>query len=944
MVRRSILFGISIAALCVFVCIPSWAQLQTGTISGTVTDVTGAVIPGTNVTLSAPGIGTQATVSDDRGTYRFIKLVPATYSIKVELPGFRNVMRENLVVNADVTVRADVKLEVGAVADTIMVTGEAPLLDTTTALNQAFLDSQLLKNIPNGNDLWSLGRTVPGIIISKYDIGGSQAFQQSTITAHGSPSSEVLYAVDGLDTNTPAGSGGSMHIYYDVNGFEEVNYQSSGISAENARGGVIVNMVSKTGTDNFHGGFSFQGSNTRLQSNNLTPDLTQQLLAGVPALARATNPNLVLSSKTLGMFESNFNVGGPIARGKLWFFTSERLYSGNNLTTGNYTADGKQGVDDNRIKDGVWKFTWQVSPKHRLNYLYILNLKDRYHRYDMGGATFVDPRAARWQNSHAYITQLKWNHEASSKLLFDAMIGYSTNDVPYIPTDKSITKGDTSIISHLDIATSTVTVANAFYQYAPITNGRINASMSYFTGSHDIKAGYQFSREMERPYNYSTSDMQARFRNGAPDSVTLLNTPNRFAAYVRGWAVFLQDNWKVAPRLTANLGLRLESKFGYLPKLSYPGGRFLPAQTFSPIKNVPNFLDLAPRFGMAYDIFGNGRAAVKLSVSRYDLNIGTEFPERVSPVQNASSTVPWNDKNGDLIPQLDELGIGTGFDLGVYNRYSPDMKRPYTNEYSIGLQYQLPGNVLVSGMYFHRDVRRNIGMKNVAVPMESYIPISVIEPTTGRQATVYNLNPALRLAKDYLFNNYSEMDNQFNGFDLSLTRRMNNHWQLFGGLSIGDNRGDVRGAVDLNDPNNNFRRGPIGNDVPLSFKVSGTYELPVGLTLSGNFQHFTGFPDLQIFQVTQNLIPNVVLTRTSQAIYMVPRGDIRYPNNNITDLSIAKRFKFHENMSVSPELGIFNLTNSNVVQSRGNILGTAYLRPAGVLPPRLFRLGFRWTF
>src|SRR5207249_11816054 len=174
------------------------------------------------------------------------------------------------------------------------------------------------------------------------------------------------------------------------------------------------------------------------------------------------------------------------------------------------------------------------------------------------------------------------------------------------------------------------------------------------------------------------------------------------------------------------------------------------------------------------------------------------------------------DLNGDLIPQLNELGVSTGFAFGTNNRYAANLKRPVSNEYSIEVQRQIPGNVVVSVGYTRRETRRNIGAKNVAVPLESYIPLQVTEANSGRAVTVYNQAPALRGRTDNLWDNFPELDTNFNGADITANKRLSDHWSMNGGASFGRTVGDIYATsttssqVDLNNPNNTFRRAVAG--------------------------------------------------------------------------------------------------------------------------------------
>ena len=190
----------------------AWAQSGTGAIAGIAQDGSGGVLPGVSVTLINPGTvgGNQATVTDDRGGYQFTRLVPGVYGVRVELQGFRTVVHEKIVVNADVTARVDATLEVGSVTETLTVTGQSPLVDTSSALNQTVLDSAVIATLPSRGDAWSIGRVVPGVIVSKYDVGGSEGFSNSTSIIHGaSDGNEGVFTLDGMEISCGMSRGAS---------------------------------------------------------------------------------------------------------------------------------------------------------------------------------------------------------------------------------------------------------------------------------------------------------------------------------------------------------------------------------------------------------------------------------------------------------------------------------------------------------------------------------------------------------------------------------------------------------------------------------------------------------------------------------------------------------------------------------------------------------------
>src|SRR5205823_2110060 len=266
-----------------------------GAIGGTVADASGAVLPGVTVTLSSPQrtVGAnQTAISDDRGAYQFLRLVPGTYIVKAELQGFRPAEQRNIVVNADQTARADLKLEIGTLAEGVTVSGEAPLLDTTTALKQTVLSRDVLNSLPNRFDVWSVAKVIPAVTLSKVDVGGSEAFLQSSVTVHGS-STEGGYFIDGMDVGQLDSNGAGATMYLDPYAFQETNFQVGGAgTALSNRGGLLFNMITRTGTNQLHGGGMFIGANHGMGSANYSDTLKGQILASAPPAALAANPNL----------------------------------------------------------------------------------------------------------------------------------------------------------------------------------------------------------------------------------------------------------------------------------------------------------------------------------------------------------------------------------------------------------------------------------------------------------------------------------------------------------------------------------------------------------------------------------------------------------------------------------------------------------------------------
>jgi hypothetical protein len=324
------------------------------------------------------------------------------------------------------------------------------------------------------------------------------------------------------------------------------------------------------------------------------------------------------------------------------------------------------------------------------------------------------------------------------------------------------------------------------------------------------------------------------------------------------------------------------------------------------------------------------------------------LPTSVNPLGLSSERRSWRDLDSDGLAQPDEIGPGTGFVGGLTTRIDGNLKRPYAWEYAAGIQQEVFRELVVSVMGWHRDNRRQIGRANLLVPPTAYIPLQITNPLTNQPLTVYNQDSTTRGRVDNLLTNFKALASEYNGIDITVTKRFSQRWQLLGGLTIGRERGAFRGDIvngfdDLNNPNLNInRRGIVGNDAPYQLKLAGTYQLPWGFEISGNFQHFTGYPLRRIFIVTQTPVPN--LTQVSQAVDLVNRGSVRLPHVNLMDLRISKTFSIRERWRIQPALDIFNIGNVNTPTAQVENVGAALDRPAVIIAPRLFKLGVKVDF
>ena len=919
-----------------------------GAIAGTVTDASGAVLPGATVTLtSAQGTvgGNREVLTDERGAYQFLRLVPGTYSVKAALQGFRPFTQAGITVNSDQTSRADAKLEIGAMEEGIVVSGEAPLLDTSSALKQTVITQEVLESLPNRMDVWSITRVIPSITVSKVDVGGSESFLQSGVTVRGTDN-EGGYYIDGMDVSSLDGEGDGATMYLDPYAFAESNFLAGNNPAESPRGGLVFNMVTKTGTNQFHGGGMFSGASKGMGFDNFSDQLEADLLATVPPSVLAANPELKPGADIHYIWDTGFWLAGPIMPNKLWFSTTYHYQKLLQYFLGSYNPDGTQTPDDHYLYTTNNKVAWQINQTSQMSYYFTLQRKVNGHRL---GGSFADSKASNNNNKYPTVHQVKWTNSRSSRLLFDAATSHFLVDDRF-SRQPDVQMGD---IARFDTVTNYALLALGTYSNNPMYRGVFIGSVSYFTTTHDIKAGYSMNYAKRTGNVYSTSDMRAIYRDGVPDSVNTYNTPVSSVTQDREQGLYIQDKWRPTRKLTLNLGLRYETNYGWMPETCQPQTQFIAARCFDAIDGAPDWKAINPRFSMIYDLLGDGSTALKFAANRYVVPVGVQVVGRVNPVRDTSDTRQWRpqsrcneadtlgcDRNGDRIPQFEELGPSPGYNLGTTNRYADGYDWPNANEYTVEVQRQLPGNLVVSAGYTRREKRNQLGQRNVAVPTDTYIPLTVTEVNSGQTVTVYNQNPALRGRVDTLWNNDPEMDSTYNGGDVTLNKRLSNRWMMTGGVSVGKNVGYV-GAADLNNPNSKeFSRGIQGDDVPFSLRMSGLYELPYGISLSGSFQHQSGFPELTTVSVAGN---TVTLTQTTQVVNVKARGDVRYPSLNQLDISLRKAIRMG-NKVLQPRLDMYNLTNNATIRTWVTQLGSTYHRPSAIQRGTLIKAGMHIDF
>jgi hypothetical protein len=928
--------------------LPGTAIAQSA-IAGVVRDTSGAVLPGVTVEASSPALieKVKSGTTNEAGQYRIVDLRPGVYTVSFKLPGFNTVVRENIELESNFTAPINVEMRIGSLEESITVTGESPVVDVQTSGRREVVGEELIESLPTGRNFQLLAGTVPAVSTGVFDVGGSSTmWTGGSLLTHGSQTRDSRTLIDGMVADAMFSGGQCSCIYDNEAQTQEVSVQVSGGSAESQTGGLLVNRIPKTGGNQYRGEFVGLWSNSSLQADNIDADLNAR--------------GIRIGDELYKLYDLNYSLGGPIVQDRLWFFVSGRNNAYNNYVANAFNPDGTRAVDDNIVKSFPGRITGQATKNDRFTVLFDWANKIRGHR---GLSATVSPEASDRQTQPAsHIAQAKWTRTQSSKMLIE--VGYTNTYIgslfkyqPDIPlatcrsafaacppgTDYgNIAKQDLILNTRWSASLPTAVATAPAHQ--PGTSHVVIASVSYVSGAHNMKVGIQnrsgWLKDLRRDIN---GDIVQQYRNGVPSQVLVLNTPlNNQVNLNADFGVFAQDTWTMR-RLTLNPGVRFDYFNSEVPAMSAPAGRFVPERTFEAIKNTPNWKNVSPRFGAAYDLFGNGKTALKGNIGLYLQSEGTGFANTYNPQIFSTDTRTWNDLNHDDIAQENELGPTSNLTFGVRRNQNadPDIARPYQWLGDIGIQHELRPGLAVAISYNRRSYEQLIWTDNLATTHADYTLLTTPDPRgNGELLPVYNLDRAKLGLVNELDTNSDLNTSVYNGFDVSFNYRLRGGGTIFGGTSTGHR---ISGTCEVDDPNR-LRFCDEGDyDVPMAtqFKLAGSYPVKWNIRVSATIQSTPGTERSITYQVTRTQIPT--LTQPSVTVRLNEPGSEYNDRVNQLDLSLTRVFRSGR-FVFRPELSLFNALNANPVLSQTNTYGPALGNAITVLPPRLLRFGLNMDF
>jgi hypothetical protein len=965
------------------------AQTAAGSIAGVVRDATGAILPGVTVEASSPALIEKVRVAqtDGEGRYQIIELRPGTYTVTFTLEGFTAVRREGIQLTTGFTAAVNAELAVGSVAETITVSGQSPVVDLQNTQQQVVVTRDVIDSVPTGRSFQNLGVLIPGVTGGQVvgspvnqDVGGSSGQSFMTMAIHGGRQTDQRIDLDGMSTSAWTRPDSSAVVFTDGN-IEEYNISVAANSADSETGGVRINLIPREGGNSFRGSFFANWASPTLQADNNNDELRARGLRDANKLDQ--------------MWSVNPTFGGPIKRDKLWFFATYTYSVTDQLVGGTYAAvdpaawdyvpdETQQAVDDQYSKDISTRLTWQATARNKI--AAYLSYNNSCHCHFLVGRALsplpVTPDASVLLHIPNNVYQGTWSSPITNRVLAEVGGSYILEDQQFNPRPESVAPQITDAGRGL-IYRAAVTSMRA---YTPVYGSR--GSVSYVTGSHAIKVGYTLTMGTYEQTATRVGDMSFITFNGVPSTVDYLGTPT--LAVNKVWpnlGLYAQDQWTVN-RFTVNAGIRLDYFKSNYPDQRTPPTQFVPVERTFPGQEVVNWKDLNPRLGLAYDLFGNGKTAVKVSANRYVLGEGTGRASTINPIQSNNVTRrTWNDANGDRVIQGDPLNLNPNGELTSNSnanfgkpvlsaRYDPEwshgfQNRPYNWEFSTGVQHELMPRMSVNASYFRRIYGNFTVTDNALVTARDYDPFCVTAPADSRLPDggnericgLLDLNPTKVGLQDRVTtfaSNFGSQYEHWNGVDLTVNARLPKVL-LQGGVSTGStytedcdvvrNLPEAAAATSLNSDRFCSTKSPFLTQL----KLLGAYTLPFDVQLSGTFQTSPG-PEITAngtftnAQISPSLNRNLSVGNNTQVALVEPKteyGERMYQ----LDFRFAKRFNVNRTR-FQATLDLYNALNGNaiLVQSNnyGNTTGAAtgsqWLVPAAILPARIVKFGVQMTF
>jgi hypothetical protein len=975
---------------------PAFAQISTGNVFGTVMDEQGGVLPGASVTLSGD-FGTKSTVTSRNGEFRFLSLDNGTYKLTVALTGFSNVVRSVRVTTGE-NVNLTFTLKVAGVQETVEVTGETPLVDQRKRGTSTTMLTDELQKMPNARDPWAVLKNVPGVVADRINIAGNNNGQQADAGGHGSMGTDKMWNLDGV-TITDMSASGASPTYFDFDAFQEIAITTGGADLSVGTGGLGINLVTKRGTNKFHGGGRFLYTSDATQSSNLPDALRTD--------PRLQNPDGTYRDKADHIDQIQdwgFDLGGPIIKDKLWFYG----------TWGRQQVDiiALNGIPDKtKLTSYNAKLNWQATPNTMVSGFWFDGAKEKQGRLTgVGSGTGLNETADFvWNQGNLYednpfhgFWKLQVDQTFSPNFFMSAKVAYYN-------TGFTLAAAGSPDQSY----TYDYVAGDAIGSYATITQTRpqksLNADGSYFFqgmgGNHELKFGFGYRAVSSNSQTHYNGNGIAGKYDPANDNVVACVHRDGLTKYQGRYLDFYVGDTYTKKRFSVNAGVRFDQQKAKNDAAQVPGNPglpdLLPALSYDGNSDyIINWKDWSPRVGMSYAFDDQQKTVARISYARYaeQLSFGNVTEE--NPVAAGALAYSWNDLNGDHYVQPNEVLLDEyQYNYGGVNPQDPgeastplkidrNYKAMKSHEIIAGVDHELMPNFAVGAAYVWRKnvdfsyyPRLSGPCSDPNNPTLATCPIiaadlyTPVPPVTSGAYTVQGYEPPADLVdagnSGRILTTQPGYSQNFNGVDVTLTKRLSNRWM--GRVALTYNllkQHYDSGVIPVNGVYGKNGQGSKsstqGNPTPtdrnslkddlVGYQSTGsgpqTYytspkwqvyanalvQLPWDLELSGALFGRQGQIQPQYITVSlgRDGTQNVLATPTIDAI--------RYDSVWDLDMRLAKNVRFGA-ATVTLSAEGFNLFNSNTTLQVNRRLNTSTaLRINEIMSPRIFRFGARLSF
>ena len=963
-------------------------------IGGAVTDATGGVVPGVTVEARSPSIIEQvrSVVTDGAGQYLIVALEPGTYTVTYRLPGFSTLVRDGIILSTGFTASLDVQLSVGDIEETVTVSGASPIVDIQNVEQRQVMDREVIDSIPTGNWFQNYALLVPGMVMSTaylspvgQDAGGMAPMTLATVAIHGGATQDQQLEINGMEVGDSLTQGSTYGIFPDSN-FEEISIDYAGNTAEVESGGVRVNMIPREGSNQLSGQFFTTFTFPELHANNVDQELKDR------GLSTGTFVDEVWTINPL--------VGGPILTDRLWFMVAHTTAKAALLPADVFFAKDpaaliyepdptRPSLDDTLVHEQSVGLTWQASTKDKLKLYWTNSSTDKFA--ELQGRTlatiFVAPEAAIRGRFRTNAYQATWTRPQTNRLLFEAGVSHHPVKQGHLRTPAAQTTIPGVLEFSPVIASRNMSgwFSGATERKTPTHSNALRGAVSYVTGSHNLKLGVTGLWLGESTFSSSENDWTYLNTFGGFPIRVNFNTPAVGTNNSASFGVYAQEQW-TRDRITVNAGLRYDNVRAGFPDQVAEASTWRPQAFFVNAETAVIWQDLQPRLGVAYDLFGTGRTALKFSANRYGQRDATDWGIALNPGQaNTTQLRTWNDGltgcidgnciPGDGFPQGDPLNPAANGELLSPNTnpafgqpvittfFDKDWSRGWGNrksnwEISAGVQQELVSGASIDISYFRRAFINFDATDNRALGPDDFDTFTVFAPddlrlpNSGAPITLRDLKPESIRTPDVITtsaNAYGGESRTWQGIDITGDARLES--LLFqGGISTGAFSTDNCEQLALLPENQ--------ADVPVEYcrndqawltqvKFLASYTLPYDIQVAATLQNQPG-PE-RIAQVT------FPVSEITAALGRAPTDSSRSVNVLLPGTEYGERFtQFDLRLTKILALGggtrlrvmfdLFNLFNANAVTREQAGYGDAWLQPQVIMPGRLGKFAFQFDF